>query len=98
MALSTSPLLLDRFPFWLIAAINIGANFLFGALYHFLAIHWPEHGLIPFRSGEIIHWYDYLYFSSSRRRPSVTATTSRSVSRACSPASRPVSALSRSDC
>ncbi len=63
MALSTSPLLLDRVPFWLIAAINVGANFLFGALYHFLAIHWPEHGLVAPTAGESIHWYDYLYFS-----------------------------------
>ena len=63
MAATTSPLLLDRVPFWLIAAINLGANFLFGALYGALDLHCPGHGLAPLHAGEIVHWYDYLYFS-----------------------------------
>lgn len=63
MAFSTSPLLLDRVPFWLIAAINFGANFLFGGLYWLFVAGWPEHGLAAPHPGEVIHWYDCLYFS-----------------------------------
>ena len=63
MALTTSPLLLDRVPFWLIAAINFGANFLFGGLYWLFVAHWPEHGLAAPHPGEAVHWYDCLYFS-----------------------------------
>ena len=63
MAATTSPLLLDRVPFWLIAAINLGANFLFAALYGTLDLHCPGHGLAPLHAGDIVHWYDYLYFS-----------------------------------
>ena len=63
MAATTSPLLLDRVPFWLIAAINFGANFLFAALYGVLDTHCPGHGLAQLHPGEVVHWYDYLYFS-----------------------------------
>ena len=57
MAPSTSPLLLDRIPFWLIAAINPGANFLFGALCGVLDTHRPGHGLNPPRVGEVIQHF-----------------------------------------
>ncbi len=63
MAATTSPLLLDRVPFWLLAVVNLGANFLFGAMYGVLDTHWPGHGLIPAHVGDPVHWHDYLYFS-----------------------------------
>ena len=63
MALSTSPLLLDRVSFWTILAINLGVNFLFAAIYGLLDAFMPGHGLVSTASDAVRHWYDYVYFS-----------------------------------
>jgi Ion channel len=63
MALSTSPLLLDRVSFPAILSINLGANILFAAIYGVLDTQWAGNGLVSPMSDAARHWYDYVYFS-----------------------------------
>jgi len=63
MAVTTSPLLLDRVPFWAIVAMNIGAAFVFAGIYAALGSQWPQHGLTHIRPEAIVQWHAYLYFS-----------------------------------
>lgn len=63
MAVSTSPLLLDRVPFWAIVAMNVGAAFAFAGIYHLLGTQWPQHGIAQLHPGAAMLWHEYLYFS-----------------------------------
>lgn len=63
MAVSTSPLLLDRVPFWAIVAANLGVAFAFGGIYHLLGTQWPGHGIAPLHAEDAVQWHEYLYFS-----------------------------------
>ena len=63
MALTTSPLLLDRVPFWAIVAMNVGAAFAFAGIYAALGAQWPQHGIAHLHPANAIQWHEYLYFS-----------------------------------
>src|SRR6266446_913289 len=63
MAFTTSPLLLDRVPFWAIVVTNLGAAFVFAGIYAACGVYWPGHGLVPLRNDAPIQWHEYLYFS-----------------------------------
>ena len=63
MAVTTSPLLLDRVPFWAIVAMNIGVAFAFAGIYGALGAQWPQDGIERLHPGAAIQWHEYLYFS-----------------------------------
>ena len=59
----TSPLLLDRVPFWVILAGTFGVVAMFGGIYAGLDHYAPGHGLVGQPGEPPLVWYDYLYFS-----------------------------------
>ncbi len=63
MALSTSPLLLDRISFPILLALNVGVSFAFGGIYWLLDAFVPGSGLMSPVAAGPRHWFDYLYFS-----------------------------------
>ncbi len=59
----TSPLLLDRVPFWLILAGTFAVVAAFGGIYAGIDHVAPQHGLVGPPGEPPLAWYDYFYFS-----------------------------------
>ena len=59
----TSPLLLDRVPFWAILASTLGVVLTFASIYWGLDHYALGHGLIGPAGEPPLAWYDYIYFS-----------------------------------
>ncbi|MEK0449749.1 MAG: hypothetical protein RL088_2017 [Verrucomicrobiota bacterium] len=63
MPSATSPLLLDKVPFWVIFGGTFGLVVVFGGIYAALDIYAPHHGLAPLPGEAPLRWWDYFYFS-----------------------------------
>ena len=59
----TSPLLLDRVPFWGILLATFGLVVVFAFIYAGLDHYSPAHGLASPPGDPPVQWYDYVYFS-----------------------------------